>query len=113
VSEPGGDPDWASAWTIAVDALARASVAAAAATAEAQLRQDSASALAGSFADWVFVDLLGRRWARAVAARQPDPAHGAVTIVRGSGRPGIGFVELGVLAQIGELTNAAMQRLTS
>ena len=77
MSEPGGDPDWASAWTIAVDALARASVAAAAATAQAQLRQGSASALAGLFADWVFVDLLGRRWARAVAARQPDPALAA------------------------------------
>jgi hypothetical protein len=172
--------DWAHAWTIATDALARVSVAAAAATAEPQLRQDSASALAGPFADWAFVDLLGPRWARAVAARDPDPAladlllavtapecplitsamqrctpvvtpvanddesllgmlpggrtvlgaigarsaaaapimngptaRGAITIVRGPGPPAIGFIELGVLAQISELTNAAVERLAS
>lgn len=172
---------WAHAWTISMDALARVSVAAAAATAEAQLRQDSAGALVGPFADWVFIDLLGARWARAVAARDPDPAlaglllavsapecplitsamqrgtpvvapsaehddesllgqlpggrtvigaigacsaatapvmnagtaRGAITIVRGAGRPAVGFVELGVLAQIGELTNAAVERLAS
>ena len=40
------EQDWAHAWTVAMDALAGVSVAAAAATAEAQLRQDSASALA-------------------------------------------------------------------
>jgi len=171
---------WAHAWTVAMDALAEVSLVAAAATAEAQLRQDSASALAGPFADWAFVDLLCPPWARAVAARDPDPelaglllavtapecslirsamqrctpvltavadedepllgrlpggrpvlgaldacsaaaapimngptARGAITIVRRAGHPGIGFVELGVLAQIGDLTNAAVERLAS
>jgi hypothetical protein len=170
--------DWAEVWTIATDTLARVSVAAAAATAEAQLQAETASALAGPFADWAFVDILGRQWERAVAARLPDPglagqllavtapecslirsvmqrgtqvvtpvtgddesllgrlpggrtvlgaigacsaaaapimngptAHGVITIVRGAGRPGISFVELGVLTQIGELTNAAVERL--
>jgi hypothetical protein len=177
------EQDWAHAWTVATDALAEVSVAAAAATAEAQLRQDSASALVGPFADWAFVDLLRPPWARAVAARDPDPelaglllavtasecplitsamqrctpvvtavtdddepllgtlpggrtvlgvldvldacfaaaapimngpdARGAITIVRSAGHPGIGFVELGVLAQIGDLTNAAVERLAS
>jgi hypothetical protein len=182
-AEPGHDEpeqDWAHAWTVAMDALAGVSVAAVAATAEAQLRQDSATALAGPFADWAFVDLLRPPWARAVAARDPDPelaglllavtasdcplitsamqrgtpvvtavtdddepllgtlpggrtvlgaldacsaaaapimngpdARGAITIVRSAGHPGIGFVELGFLAQIGDLTNAAVERLAS
>jgi hypothetical protein len=193
MSELGGEPrraraetladegmqDWARAWTIAMDALARVSVAAAATRDEAQLQAEGASALVGPFADWAIFDLLDGRWARAVAAREPDLAladlllevtapecplitsamsrcapvvaladddesllgrlpggrtvigalsacsaatapimnqdtpRGAVTIVRGPGRPGIGFVELGVLAQIGDLTNAAVERLAS
>jgi hypothetical protein len=171
-----GDPEWIRTWTIAMDALARVSVAAAAATTEQQLQADSADALAGSFADWAFVDLDGSRPTRAVAARHPDlalaalladvPAHecpliasamrrcapvvtglddesllgrlaggrpvattlgahsaavapvlnegaarGAITIVRGADQPDVGFVELGVLSQIAELTNAAVTRL--
>jgi GAF domain-containing protein len=172
---------WEQAWTIAMDALARASVAAAAATAQHQLRASSAQALAGPFADWVFVDLDGRTRrparGRAVAARRPDPvlaaalaglradqcpvirsamrscapivsaapddssilgtlpgglpvagllgvrsvatapvvsrglARGAITIARCAGGPSIGFVELGALSQIAELTSAAVTRL--
>jgi len=68
-----GPQDWVRTWTIAMDALARASVAAAAATAGEQLRAQTADALAGPFADWAFVDLGdGPPW-RAVAARRPDP----------------------------------------
>jgi GAF domain-containing protein len=63
------------AWTIAMDALARASVAAAAARGLHDLRAGSASSLAGAFADWVFVDLAGRDPARSVAsAGRADPA---------------------------------------
>jgi hypothetical protein len=159
-----------------MDALARVSVAAAAATTEEQLRADSADALAGSFADWAFVDLDGSRPVRAVAARHPDlalaallagmsaeecpliasamwraapvvtglddesllgllpggrpvattlgarsaavapvlndgAARGAITIVRCTDHPDAGFVELGVLSQIADLTNAAVTRL--
>ena len=39
-------------------------------------------------------------------------ARGAITIVRGAGSRAISFVELGVLSQIGELTNAAVNRLS-
>jgi sigma-B regulation protein RsbU (phosphoserine phosphatase) len=159
-----------------MDALARVSVAAAAATTEEELQADSADALAGSFADWAFVDLDGSRPTRTVAAGQPDlalaalladvPAHecpliasamsrcapvvtglddesmlgrlpggspvvtaigahsaavapvlnegvarGAITIVRCADHPDAGFVELGVLSQIADLTNAAVTRL--
>lgn len=63
------------AWTIATDALARASVAAAAATCLAELQAGSAGSLAGAFADWVFVDLKGCEPERIVAAaRCADPA---------------------------------------
>src|SRR5215831_6855654 len=169
--------DWVRAWTIAMDALAGASVAAAAATAGAQLQARTADALAGPFADWALVDLGDRPPWRAVAARHPDPslatllaavprdecplitaamgrcvpvlaapaddesllgrlpdgrpvigvlgvssaavaplvsrgaAHGAITIVRCAGRPRVGFVDLGVLSQIADLTCAAVTRL--
>ncbi len=160
-----------------MDALARVSVAAAAAITEEELQADSADALAGSFADWAFVDLDGSRPTRTVAAGHPDlalatlladvPAHecpliasamsrcapvvtgldddesmlgrlpggspvvtaigahsaavapvlnegvarGAITIVRCADHPDAGFVELGVLSQIADLTNAAVTRL--
>jgi hypothetical protein len=161
-----------------MDALARASVAAAAATAGEQLRAQTADALAGPFADWAFADLGdGPPW-RAVAARRPDPrlaalltavgraecplitsalehgapllaspvegesllgrlpdgrpvigvlgahsavvaplisegsARGAITIVRCVGSPAAGFVDLGVLSQIADLTCAAVTRLS-
>ena len=76
---PGPGPhDWVRTWTIAMDALARASVAAAAATAGEQLRAQTADALAGPFADWAFADLGdGPPW-RAVAARRPDPRLAAL-----------------------------------
>jgi hypothetical protein len=142
------------------------------------LQADSAEALAGSFADWAFVDLDGSHPTRAVAGRHPDPelaalltqvsleqcslitsamqrrapvvaaagddsllgrlpggrgvapalgansaavapvveegeAHGAITIVRCADSPDVGFVELGVLSQIADLTNAAVTRLGS
>jgi hypothetical protein len=175
-SADSGDPEWIRTWTIAMDALARVSVAAAAATSRHQLQADSAEALAGSFADWAFVDLDGSHPTRAVAARHPDPAlaalltevsleespliasamqrcapvvtaadggsllgrlpggrevapalgvnsaavapvvdegeaRGAITIVRCADSPDVGFVELGVLSQIADLTNAAVTRL--
>ncbi len=50
-----GPHDWVRTWTIAMDALARASVVAAAAMAGEQLRAQTADALAGPFADWAFV----------------------------------------------------------
>jgi hypothetical protein len=173
-----GPHDWVRTWTIAMDALARASVAAAAATATEQLRAQTADALAGPFADWALVDLGdGPPW-RAVAARRPDPrlaalltavgraecplvtsalehgapllvapvedesllgslpdgrpvisvlgahsavvaplvgkgsARGAITIVRCAGSPAAGFVDLGVLSQIADLTCAAVTRLS-
>jgi len=175
----GPEPhDWVRAWTIAMDALARASVAAAAATDGEQLPAQTASALAGPFADWAFVDLGHAPRRRAVAARRPDPrlaalltavdrtecplissamqhcapllaapaddesllgllpdgrpvigvlgahsaavaplvsdgtARGAITIVRCSGSPGVGFVDLGVLSQVADLTGAAVTRLS-
>jgi len=173
-----GPQDWVRTWTIAMDALARASVAAAAATAGEQLRAQTADALAGPFADWAFVDLGdGPPW-RAVAARRPDPwltdvlsavgraecplvtsalehgapllaapaddesllgrlpdgrpvigvlgvhsavvaplvsegsARGAITIARCAGSPAAGFVDLGVLSQVADLTCAAVTRLS-
>jgi hypothetical protein len=71
-----GDDDsgWQRRWTIATDALARASIAAAAATTVSQLGADCADALVGSFADWALVDWGSGRPARAVAADRPDPA---------------------------------------
>ncbi|HEY7144543.1 MAG TPA: hypothetical protein VH637_09870 [Streptosporangiaceae bacterium] len=61
-------------WALAVDTLARASAVAAAATGEEDLRLGTAGALAGPFADWVFVDLTGAgQPRRAVAARQGSP----------------------------------------
>ena len=173
-----GPHDWVRTWTIAMDALARASVAAAAATAGERLRAQTADALAGPFADWAFVDLGdGPPW-RAVAARRTDPrlatvltavgwaecplitsalqhrapllaspmegdsllgrlpdgravidvlgahsavaaplvsegsASGAITIVRCAGSPAAGFVDLGVLSQVADLTCAAVTRLS-
>ena len=172
-----GPHDWVRTWTIAMDALARASVAAAAATAGERLRAQTADALAGPFADWAFVDLGDGPPRRAVAARRPDPrlatvltavgwaecplitsalqhrapllaspvegdsllgrlpdgravidvlgahsaavaplvsdgaARGAITIVRCADSPGVGFVDLGVLSQIADLTCAAVARL--
>ncbi len=50
----------ASVWTLAVDTFAKASAVAAAATSEEELQQGTASALCGAFADWVFVELIGR-----------------------------------------------------
>jgi hypothetical protein len=75
-----GDDDrgWPRRWTIATDALARASVAAAAATTVNQLRADCARALVGSFADWALVDWGGGRPARMVAAHRPDRALAAL-----------------------------------
>jgi GAF domain-containing protein len=58
--------------TIALDTLARASNVAAAASAQGELQAQTASALAGPFADWVFVDLFGCDPTRAVAATRPD-----------------------------------------
>jgi hypothetical protein len=72
------DLGWQRRWTIATDALASASVAAAAATAVNQLRADCAGALVGSFADWALVDWSGGRPARVVAAHRGDPALAAL-----------------------------------
>jgi len=173
-----GPHDWVRTWTIAMDALARASVAAAAATAGERLRAQTADALAGPFADWAFVDLGDGPPRRAVAARRPDPrlatvltavgwaecplitsalqhrapllaspvegdsllgrlpdgravidvlgahsavaaplvsegsARGAITIARCAGSPAAGFVDLGVLSQVADLTCAAVTRLS-
>ena len=60
---------------LAVDTFAKASVVAAVATSEEELQQGTASALCGAFADWVFVDLIGRgQPRRAVADCSGDPA---------------------------------------
>jgi hypothetical protein len=64
---------WQRRWTIATDALARASMAAAAAITVSQLGADCADALVESFADWALVDWGSGRPARAVAAHRPDP----------------------------------------
>ena len=63
----------ATAWTIGLDTMARAAVAAVTAAAETQLRSMMAEALSGKFADWVFVNFLSSPPRRAVAAREPDP----------------------------------------
>ena len=63
----------AAAWTIGLDTMARAAVAAVTAVAETQLRSMMAEALSGKFADWVFVDFLTSPPRRAVSAREPDP----------------------------------------
>ena len=65
----------ASVWTLAVETMAKAAAVAAAATREEDLRQGTAAALCGSFADWVFVGLIGRDAPqRAVAGCGADPA---------------------------------------
>jgi hypothetical protein len=64
----------AAAWTIGLDTIARAAIAAVTAAAETQLRSTMAEALSGKFADWVFVDFLTSPPRRAVSARDPDPA---------------------------------------
>ncbi len=63
----------ATAWTVGLDTMARAAVAAVTAVAEAQLHSTMAEALSGKFADWVFVDFLSSPPRRAVSARDPDP----------------------------------------
>ena len=69
----------ASVWTLAMDTFAKASEVAAAATGEEELRQGTASALCGAFADWVFVDMIGRgQPRRAVADCAGDPALSGV-----------------------------------
>lgn len=168
----------AAAWAVGLDTLARASSVAVTATDERGLRMGLAQAIAGPFADWVFVDVLdaGGSW-RAVAARHPDPGLagqllgirletcpliwsaiqrrtpvvcvpideaaglgelpggdpvadgldarsaavgpivaadgvcGAITVVRCGTQAPLGFRELGILSQIGELTGAAADRL--
>jgi hypothetical protein len=64
----------AASWTIGLDTMARAAIAAITAAAETQLRSAMADALSGKFADWVFVDFLTSPPRRAVSAREPDPA---------------------------------------
>jgi GAF domain-containing protein len=64
----------ATAWTIGLDTMARAAIAAVTAAAETQLRSMMAEALSGKFADWVFVDFLTSPPRRAVSAREADPA---------------------------------------
>jgi GAF domain-containing protein len=166
------------AWAVGLDTLARASSVAVTATDEPGLRTGLAQAIAGPFADWVFVDVLdaGGAW-RAVAARYPDPGLvgqllgigleacpliwsaiqrrtpvvcvpiddatglgelpgggpvadgldarsaavgpivaaggvcGAITVVRCGTHSPLGFRELGILSQIGELAGAAADRL--
>jgi GAF domain-containing protein len=166
------------AWAVGLDTLARASSVAVTATDERGLRTGLAQAIAGPFADWVFVDVLdaGGAW-RAVAARYPDPGLagqllgipletcpliwsaiqrrtpvvcvpideatglgelpgggpvakgldarsaavgpivaaggvcGAITVVRCGTQTPLGFRELGILSQIGELTGAAADRV--
>ncbi len=63
----------ATAWTVGLDTMARAALAAVTAVAETQLRSTMAEALSGKFADWVFVDFLSSPPRRAVSAREPDP----------------------------------------
>lgn len=82
------------AWTTALDALAAAGEAAAAATAETDLMSGTADALAGQFADWVIVDLAaggqrpGGRGTRSVAGRWPQPElTAAVAMLPVSGCP--------------------------
>jgi hypothetical protein len=63
-----------SVWALAADTLTRACAVAVAATREDDLRQGTATALCGAFADWVFVDLIGSgQPRRAVAARAASP----------------------------------------
>ena len=168
----------AAAWAVGLDTLARASSVAVTVADERGLRTGLAQAIAGPFADWVFVDVLdaGGAW-RAVAARHPDPGLagqllgirletcpliwsaiqrrtpvvcvpideaaglgelpggdpvaegldarsaavgpivaadgvcGAITVVRCGPQAPLGFRELGILSQIGELTGAAAGRL--
>ena len=63
----------ATAWTVGLDTMARAALAAVTAVAETQLRSTMADALSGRFADWVFVNFLSTPPRRAVSAREPDP----------------------------------------
>ena len=67
----------AAAWTIGLDTMARAAIAAVTAAADTQLRSMMAEALSGKFADWVFVDFLSSPPRRAVSSREPDPALAA------------------------------------
>jgi hypothetical protein len=81
MTKPGGriQVPAASVWTLAMDTFAKASAVAAAATGEEELRQGTASALCGAFADWVFVDLIGRgQPRRAVADCAGDTALSGV-----------------------------------
>jgi GAF domain-containing protein len=72
---PAWPADRVRAWATALDALAAAGGAAVAATAERDLMADTADALAGSFADWVIVDLdaAGQEQSRSVAGRRAQP----------------------------------------
>ena|GEM_PF-2592008 len=63
----------ATAWTIGLDTMAGAAVAAVTAVAETQLRSMMAEALSGKFADWVFVDFLTSPPRRSVSSRDADP----------------------------------------
>jgi GAF domain-containing protein len=177
---PAQDPsdEGPAAWALGIDTLARASAVAAAATCEADLREGTAWAIAGPFADWVLVDLpsdntmersaatpagdpgllgllnamradacpvirsaieqgtpvvraasedesllgalpgrgpvarlLRAAWVAVGPVTGPDGLRGAITAVRCTGRPYLGFRELGVLSQIADLTATAAQRL--
>jgi hypothetical protein len=61
----------ATAWTVGLDTMASAAVAAVTAVAETQLRATMAEALSGKFADWVFVDFLTTPPRRAVSPGSP------------------------------------------
>jgi GAF domain-containing protein len=54
---------------------------------------------------------LGARSAAAGPIVASAGVRGAITIVRGAGRPALGFRELGILSQIADLTGAATDRL--
>ncbi len=78
------DPDGhMAAWTVGMDTLVKASAVAAAATNQAELQERTARAIAGPFADWAMVDLLGQTQARSVAtARSTDPDPALVDSLR-------------------------------
>ena len=71
----------AAAWTIGLDTMARAAIAAVTAAADTQLRSMMAEALSGKFADWVFVDFLSSPPRRAVSVPRARSGPG-----RGAGR---------------------------
>ena len=86
-------------WALAADTLARAAAVAAAATGEDGLQRDTAAALCGAFADWVFVDLIGSGPPRrAVAARAANP--------------GLSGLIAGIPLQESPLIRSAVQRQT-